>query len=541
MKLLSHIWRFPVYLWIGSIYPILHLYAENFGMVHDHQVAQTIAAMLIATTLVYLSSKRLAQNPHKRAFYLGIASLTFSTSGHMYEIAFMPKSLLVWSIASAIVVIAIAIACHRRISQRSYARFTTPFNLIAGALLAMQIVTRFAAWVSAQRYVSANSAYNQAWDERPSAEKVLDSPDRPDIYYIIPDGYPSDERLLKDMNFDNSPFTEALRERGFVIAPHAQSNYATTQHSLATILNRQYYGSNPSKLNDIDHLRLSVVNSEVAHELLRLGYTYVQFLSGYVLPSPIADINRDFGARGPIHIQVEDTWLSATILQDRQTEIISTRNVDLPFKQPFTPLYVDSTLLRIVRSQLEKLRHSQKLVPYHGMAAQRFLDTIDEVETIAAMPEATFTIIHLLQPHSPTNFNENGDIIEQNDAASPAEFYADLRYSNSQFLRMIDTILQDSANEPIIVFQADHGSHFGKVWSTDNRKAHFDIYAGYYLPEPFTINIPKPFTLINSFALILNEVFAAGHDLQPDRLFEIPRGYDAPFEQVDVTDEFLHR
>ena len=37
----------------------------------------------------------------------------------------------------------------------------------------------------------------------------------PDIYFIVPDGYPSDAWLQSKMNFDNSAFTEALQGARF--------------------------------------------------------------------------------------------------------------------------------------------------------------------------------------------------------------------------------------------------------------------------------------------------------------------------------------
>ena len=44
---------------------------------------------------------------------------------------------------------------------------------------------------------------------------------------------------------------------------------------------------------------------------------------------------------------------------------------------------------------------------------QRFLATIDEVESIVSMPEATFAIIHLMKPHRPTVFHERGKLIKE--------------------------------------------------------------------------------------------------------------------------------
>jgi hypothetical protein len=103
---------------------------------------------------------------------------------------------------------------------------------------------------------------------------------------------------------------------------------------------------------------------------------------------------------------------------------------------------------------------------------------------------------------------------------------------------MIDTILEGSQNQPVIVFQADHGTTYGDVGTNDNRLTHFDAYSAYYLPDSFSIRFPEPFTFINTFPLIFNEVFETDFPLRRDQLFDIPRGYDAPFEQVNVTEEF---
>ena len=65
------------------------------------------------------------------------------------------------------------------------------------------------------------------------------------------------------MNYDNSRFTQALVDRGFTVVPHAQSNYAATLLSLASVLNMQHYSSNPSPLGDLDHLRLSIADSKL--------------------------------------------------------------------------------------------------------------------------------------------------------------------------------------------------------------------------------------------------------------------------------------
>ena len=63
-----------------------------------------------------------------------------------------------------------------------------------------------------------------------------------------------------------------------------------------------------------------------------------------------------------------------------------------------------TTLLRVVKSQLDKLFHTDEFMPYHVYAGERFLATVDDVESFASLPEATFAIVHLLKPHCAGRF-----------------------------------------------------------------------------------------------------------------------------------------
>ena len=534
----QNVLQYPFYLWILGVYPILHLYSENFGLVRDNEVPPTILAMILGTALVYAIAGRAISDRHKRAFYISLCSLAFSLSGHIYVMIFMPRSLLIWNVATAVGLILLAGALHKLLPQESYAQFSAPFNLIIAALLAMQIITLAGKMVAGRNFAQVGTAYNWEGAARSTSEKAHDSPARPDIYYIIPDGYPSDAWLASEMDYDNTDFTKALKDRGFIVADHAQSNYGATLLSIASILNMRFFEDNQSKFSDIDYLRLSIATSNVARQLQRLGYTYVQFASGVFSPSPIADINRDFTPSGSIDIRREDTNLGQQALNGLRRSGIPVWEVDFFFRRPFMSTYINTTAFRIIRSQLEQLRWGPELPPYDASAPERFLASIDEVESIVAMPEATFTIVHLLKPHYPVSFNESGEIIEWNYSPSHNEFFAEFGFTNAKYLELIDMILQGSEHQPIIILQADHGSTYGRSASKDNRATLFDVYAAYFLPVPYAIDIPSPHTLINTFPLILNEVFGADYALKEDRLIELLVGWDVPFKQKDVTEEF---
>jgi len=515
----------PYYLWIVGVVPILHLFAVNYGVVQETQVLPTIAAMLAATTLFFIFTKRNSRNPHRRAFYLGIGSLVFSLSGHLYEMLFMPRSLLIWNIATAVLIGGFCLALHKRLPQQIYARFTMPFNIISAVLLAMQAINLLSLSAAQQRYESITDAYAQAEATRPTSPKILDSPAHPDIYYIIPDGYPSDAWLASAMDYDNSAFTNALKKRGFAVAEQAQSNYCATILSVPATLNMRYFDHNPTDYPDEDYLYFQAANGAVPHWLLQRGYTYVQFMSGTFTLSPIADINRDFTNIGPIDLVPDDFYLDRSKNRFR-------------IVQPFIPLYIDTTLLRIIRSQLEKLNRQNDIAPLRHLSPQRFLDTIEAVDAITAMPEATFTFIHLLKPHFPINFDAQGNIIPALDSPNHEQYFAEFGFVNAKFLELIDKILNGSDNPPVIIFQADHGSYLGDVMTKDGKRIYFDIYSAILLPESKTFRYPQPYTAINTFPLVLNTFFDANLPLQEDRLIEVLDMffYGNLFTQQDVTD-----
>ena len=239
----------------------------------------------------------------------------------------------------------------------------------------------------------------------------------------------------------------------------------------------------------------------MARQLKELGYSYIQLLSGFLIPSPIADINRDYTPRGPIDIKVQHGDVSSAIVYDPQGESLLHHDRRRFYKQPFISLYIDTTLLRPFGPLLTRMLYDQSK-RYGLFAPERFLQTIENVRSIVAMPEATFTLIHLLKPHRPTVFNERGEIIRKINEPNHQEYFAEFTFTNSKFLQLVDNILDGSTNQPIIIFQADHGSTYGEVRTRDRRSTHFDTYAAYYLPDTFSIDWPEPYTLINAFPLI---------------------------------------
>jgi len=63
---------------------------------------------------------------------------------------------------------------------------------------------------------------------------------KPDIYYIVLDGYGREDTLRQLFDIDNSEFISYLRGKGFIVPEQSLANYPKTALSVASTLNLDY-------------------------------------------------------------------------------------------------------------------------------------------------------------------------------------------------------------------------------------------------------------------------------------------------------------
>lgn len=526
--------RFPIYPWLLALYPILHLYAANLGSVKDGEVASVAVVMLAATTLMFFISQAIVADRHRSALIVSLLGLFFSLSGHVHAAVPQDEPLLAWTVAVLIAAMLAATEISELLAPNVLLSAAPWLNLITCFLALAQIPAIANYNLGDANELAPLLQRNGAPTDSPTRRKLPDSPTRPDIYYIIPDGYPNDIWHLDAMDYDNSAFTRALQERGFVVNAEAQSNYASTLLSLASTLNMKYIDSNPSGFSDKEYLHGLVADNEVAHILQRRGYTYVQLLSGYLAPSPTADLIRDFTPAGAVEVEILPAGSFAVDL-----EVASGPNpigdMNSYFKRSYLSLYLETTLFKVIGDALQGALVNDETAPYDLYAPERFLGALDELDSIVAMPEATFTIAHLMKPHFPTVFDEQGNIISPVNRPKPHEYFAQLRFLNAKFLEIIDNVLNGSTHDPIIILQSDHGSTYG-ISTGGGRRIHFDAFSAWHSPDAFDLKTPRQFTFVNTFPLFLNVVFSEGLEIRDNRLIELSN--KAVFEQTDVTETY---
>ena len=519
--------RSPIYPWLLSTFPILHLYSQNLGSVTDAPVAGSLAVSLTIITFIVLGFRYATGSLQKAAAIASLLLVFFFSYGHIVialenqEVGDSTIAIAMTTFAAAGIGFILRRPAHARSGPGVLAA-----NCVAAALLLLPSAQIAGYWARTLSWGDDPMASLPRPPSRPA--RLMDAPEHPDIYYIVADGYSSNAHLLRQYGYDNSPFTDALEELGFHVAYESKSSYGATLLSLASSLNMRYIDKKPTDLR-IDpqaYLRMLIADSEVARLLLERGYSYVFILSGYLLPSRLADRNLDFDEEGVLEYRYAPIKAGGDF--DDRT-VISGRF----YKEPFARLLVQTTLLRLFEQQLEP--HLRADRPLRWRDPERFLGTLAELKTLPQNPEATFTFVHLLEPHHPVQFRRDGRLLPRaTDNPTPRMFFDELQFVNRQLLDVIRTLLEESTVPPVIILQADHGSDLGRVWTADRRWPYFENLNALHVPNG-RLPLDPDTSPINVFGLLLRSYFGVEYEPQEVRHFDIPGSYATPFEQVDIT------
>ena len=342
----------------------------------------------------------------------------------------------------------------------------------------------------------------------------------PDIYYIILDGYARADVLESMFSYDNAEFLQALAERGFFVAEQSQSNYAQTDLSIASSLNMAYLHELDNRFGpasrSISPLRDYIQHSRLRSLLESIGYRTVAYDTGYK-----ATELRD----------------AAVFLNPRRTGLLG--SMERGEVTPFESMLIYATGLRV-------LADSPKLIPASlrpGVAdpferhRQRVLFVLDSLAEMPQQPGPKLVFVHLISPHQPFVFGPEGEPIQPEGpftlTAESAEaheqeaadgYVGQIRFLNGRILQVVDRLIEDSPQPPVIILQGDHGPPVGGPSAADR----MSIFNAYYLPGDSALSPYASITPVNTFRLVLAKYFDAQLPLLDD--VALYSSYKAPYE-----------
>jgi len=526
--------KLPAYAWLFALYAILFLFSQNIGEVFESDVLASIGVAILGVSIVFGLAFLFSRNQYKAGAITAIFVAAFFSYGHVVNLTavhglgryFLSVGYIVLTIGGIVLIV-------RARDASPFERSSPYINLVALVLLIMALPPLLGYYY--RSYIHSAKAAPEEVNGHP---QYRDSAQLPDIYYIVMDAYSNDEHLRRDYGYDNSAFTQALENRGFFVAKDSKTSYGVTLVSLSAALNMRYIDENDvaaAKISASDgaYFRDLMSSSTVAMYLQTQGYTYIYMMSGFTGPSRIAEMNIDFHPSGPIYYNA---------YHDNRTD-----NSALFYQRPFIPLMLESTALYDFADAAAEARKVDDK-PYEFWRPERALMTWDETEKIPELPQATFTIIHIIKPHEPIAFNRDGSLIpypyikySQPHDLVQAKFFEQLEFVNDRTLRMLDTIIKKSSNPPIIIIQGDHGSDLGRPESRDHRRTNFEILNAYYFPGHSDCVTDPGIIPINSFRALFNCYFGEHYEMLEAKYYAMPSNYDNLFdlEPIDINEWML--
>jgi hypothetical protein len=491
-----------------AAYPVLALYAHNIEAVDAINLLRPLVITGSAALLLLLLFRMVLRSWGKASLLAATTLILFFSYGRLYAAAeqlnqgafsighhriIAPLFLALW--------ILLAWLIARQKGDLRVANQTV--SVIAGIALIFPLF-------STGQFLTNRSHTASAAVEEQSVN-LASGAAKPDIYYIILDGYSRDDTLLEFFDYDNTPFLNELEAMGFYVARCSQSNYAQTQLSLSSSTNMNYLQSiDPIYADPSNNSRAAlpgmIRESAVRTFLEEQGYQIIGFDSGFSWTNLIdADfyLAPTIGSTKYLGMSGRANEFEVMLMETSAVQLLSDASIRVP------------TMLKPDLSGPREMRR------------ERILYTLGELPKIPRLPSPKFTFAHIVAPHSPYVFGPNGEPVDKN--VEDALGYRDqLIYLNKLVLPVLQQIIARSETPPIIILQADHGG------VRTNLQDRMRILNAYYLPDGGKEVLYPSISPVNTFRKILNYYFGTNYPQLDDTAYH--SGYALPYDYTVVKD-----
>jgi hypothetical protein len=507
----------PLYPFLAAAFPVVYLYAQNVQeAIPLSDVLVPLGVALGIALLAFLILGALTRSWETAALLTTLLAALFFTYGIAWQWFGVTLWHGHWVLAGVSVLLAvIGIWWFRRLAAWA-PRLTVPLNAIGGALLAVNLFVIGAFFLNVRPTV-AISGPGLSMSPAPAAGQRL-----PDIYWIILDRYGSGNVIDKYYDYDNSPFLDALRARGFFIAEHATANYLKTALSMDSSRNMQY----------LDFAKL--------HAGAKSEHDWGPLYNGLLGPFQV----QHYLASAGYHFIYMGTYWYAT-----HTNAVAEINyVYHNGRSEFLDVLMGSTAL----SALPDLGAdaSTDFRKYMWNLSQYEWDSLKRASELGG---PKFVHAHFALPHPPYVFHADGSFVsakEEHDRPEKVDYVDQLRFTNSQVLDWLDGLLAVPPDQrPIVIIQADEGPFPPKYardelafdWTTatpEELEHKFGILSAFYVPgkTPQEAGLYDSITPVNQFRAIFHAYFGLDLPMLPDRnwIFTDPLHI---YDEIDVTEK----
>lgn len=496
-----------------AIYPLLAFYITNIEKIRFTRIVQPLEISIVFTIGPWLLLNALIKNKYKTSLLVTYFLILFYSYGHVYNalegIFFSniggENNIGLFSLWLILLISGGFLIIKLQRNLMGVTRLLSKIGLILVFISLLQISYFNLKFNHILSLLPVVKEISEVFDSN-NQDTSLDQTNFPDIYYIIVDGYASNESLRDNYGFSNSEFSSFLEEKGFNIATDARSNYAHTFLSVTSSLNMRYvnYLSDVVGEDSANRVITSEItkNNEVLKFLKTKGYQSIHFSSGW------GATNRNRFADLNIYCVRNNDYISVLFL---------------------------TTMLRPFENILSV--QSQK---------ERILCTFSKLASIKeGFKEPIFIFAHIVSPHPPFIFGPNGESVDYSkikngDDYSNKEGYVNqVKFINKKVEELVGKLTTDKSHLPIILIQADHGSastpglYEREGYNPELVQERMRPFVATYLPGKDNF-IPTDVTPVNIFRLIFKNYFNAKYEPLENKVYFSTSG--KPHKFIDVTE-----
>ena len=484
-----------------AFFPAIFLFSTNFSFLNLDDLLYSSLLLIGVTIASWFLLKFIFKNTKKSSIVLSLSLILFFSYGHIQKALIssgleLPNKVLLPIFL--IIFILVTISIIRKNSN--FKNWTTIINSIAFTIVIISLIN----------FVNIDSYNTETFFDN-EQNILLKQGNSPNVFYIILDAYAGQYALKEFYDFDNSDFIDKLNERNFNTIKKSKSNYAFTFLSLPSSLNMKY-------LDNYEKNELSN-NMELTYDMIPNNQVMKNFKE---MDYQIATISSGWGTTRNFELS-DITYCGTFSLIDSSQILVSILDNSI-IKSFYVKLFIDDR-------------------------RDKILCQFDRIPT--ALDDSNrplFLFAHIMAPHKPYLFGPDGESLDTDTLEVGGlyekrnfDYIKQLQFVNKKTLELIDKILENSNEPPIIIIQSDHGSEYPQD-TTEFLKMYEKMhnFNSYYLPNGGESMLYDDITPVNSFRLIFNYYFNGNYKILEDKSYWSESN---PFKEegfpkfTDVTEE----
>lgn len=501
-----------------GVWPVLLIYSITLGDYAPDQLVEPITIVCLVNLALWAILWLFRIDAARAALVVTILSLANFFYLPFSEILISPTRLFPVPIPAAVVlggyflilaaVVTVVGVGEIRLGQKNLKINVEPLVLpavaIAVALCGFNVFTIAGFETKSNEIAKQLAAKYFLADQKLVIDKTSE---KPDVYYVIIDGFANPETLKNILGYDNSEFVDYLNQNDFYVASNSCSNHDRTVFSVTSSLNMglmtplsEYLG--PKELDSNVPLKL-LRDNRVMKLFKKAGYRIVNVCSGFCPTDyiPQADVNLRSG------------WGTGFNMSLFHLSLLGA----------FEPY------LHTVEDEYANVRTAP----------------IRRAAEISNLEGPKFVLVHCLLTHPPFIFDEIGrhqpltmQLLSAPYVRDP--YLAQLKFTEKNLKELLNTLCRADNGKSIVILQSDHGSSCTD-WRNGSLfiKERMRILNAYRVPDRMKRALYQTITPVNTFRVVLNDLFGADLPLQKDESYiAIPPAEWHKFR--DVT-EFLKK